>query len=114
MTENDVEDELRIDVETLVGMLTGEDPPTADQIRFVVDALSFATDDALNFLAGRIECHTAHGGGIEPQLAALRSQARSREEKAAVALIGARAAEGAGDPATARDLLTDALTLRPG
>ncbi|HEY3894470.1 MAG TPA: SEC-C domain-containing protein [Pseudonocardiaceae bacterium] len=114
MTENDVEDELSIDVDTLVGMLTGEDPPAGDQIRFVLDALSFASDDALTYLSGRIECHTAHGGGIEPQLAALRSQARSREEKAAAALIGARAAEGAGDPGTARDLLTEALTVRPG
>lgn len=114
MAENGVDDELSIDVDTLVGMLTGEDPPAGDRIRFVLDALSFASDDALTYLSGRIECHTAHGGEIEPWLAAVRSQARSREEKAAVALIGARAAEGAGDPGTARDLLIEALTVRPG
>ena len=110
MAEND----LLIDVETVVGMLTGKDLPDADQIRFLLDALAAADDSALDFLSGRIECHTACGEVVEPQLAALRSQARSREEKAAVALVAARAAEGAGDSATARDLLDEALTLRPG
>jgi tetratricopeptide (TPR) repeat protein len=108
------ENELLIDVETVIGALTGGESPEGDQTRFLLDALVSATDDALGYLSGRIECHTAQGGGIEPQLAALRSQARSREEKAAVALLAARAAEGAGDSATARDLLDEALTLRPG
>lgn len=110
MAEND----LLIDVETVVGMLTGKDLPDTDQIRFLLDALALADDSALDFLSGRIECHTASGEAVEPQLAALRPQARSREEKAAVALVAARAAEGAGDSATARDLLDEALTLRPG
>ncbi|HEX2290078.1 MAG TPA: hypothetical protein VHH53_07775, partial [Pseudonocardiaceae bacterium] len=110
MAEND----LLVDVETVVGMLTGGNLPDADQIRFLLDALAAADDSALDFLSGRIECHTARGGVIEPQLAALRPQARSREEKAAVALGAARAAEGAGDSATACDLLDEALTLRPG
>jgi SEC-C motif len=110
MAENDV----LIDVETVVEMLIDELPPDEERIRFLLDALALATDSALGFLSGRIECHTARGAVIEPQLAALRSQARSREEKAAVALVAARAAEGAGDSATARDLLDEALTLRPG
>lgn len=115
MAENDV----LIDVETLVGMLTGEDPLDADGVRFVLDALTLATDGALGFLSAKIECHTAQGDAtqrdaVQAQLAALRSQARSREEKAAVALIAARAAEGAGDSATACDVLAEALTLRPG
>ena len=108
------ENELLIDVETVVGMLTGGGSPEGDHTRFLLDALACATDDALGYLSGRIECHTAQGGGIEPRLAALRSHARSREEKAAVALLAARAAEGAGDSTTARDLLDEALTLRPG
>ncbi|HEX8933446.1 MAG TPA: SEC-C domain-containing protein [Pseudonocardiaceae bacterium] len=108
------EDEVLIDVETVVRMVTDEDPLDEDGIRFVLDALTAATDSALGFLSGRIECHTAHGGVIGPGLAALRAQARSREEKAAVALVAARAAEGAGDSATARDLINDALTVRPG
>jgi hypothetical protein len=108
------ENDLLIDVNTVAEMLTGDGPPDGDRIRFLLDALASATDDALDLLSGRIECHTARGGVVEPQLAALRSQARSREEKAAVALIAARAAEGAGDCATARDLLDEALTLRPG
>ncbi|MGA9692459.1 MAG: hypothetical protein WBR33_13700, partial [Pseudonocardiaceae bacterium] len=88
MAENDV----LIDVETLVGMLTGEDPLDADGVRFVLDALTLATDGALGFLSAKIECHTAQGDAtqrdaVQAQLAALRSQARSREEKAAVALI---------------------------
>lgn len=113
------ENELLIDVETVVGVLIDGGSPDGDQTQFLLDALVSATNDALGYLSGRIECHTAQchttqGGGIEPQLAALRSHARSREEKAAVALIAARAAEGAGDSATARDLLDEALTLRPG
>ncbi|MGH3773619.1 MAG: SEC-C metal-binding domain-containing protein [Pseudonocardiaceae bacterium] len=108
------QDDLLIDAETVAGMLTSEGPLEGDHIRFLLNALACATDAALGFLSGRIECHTVGGGVVEPRLAALRSQARSREEKAAVALIGARAAEGAGDSATARDLLDEALTLRPG
>jgi hypothetical protein len=115
MAENDV----LIDVDTLVGMLTGEDPLDAAGIRFLLDALTLATDSALGFLSAQIECHGAQSdatgrGVVQAQLAALRSQARSREEKAAVALIAARAAEGAGDSATASDVLAEALTLRPG
>ena len=108
------QNDLLIDAETVAGMLTSEGPPDEGHIRFLLDALACATDDALGFLSGRIECHTARDGVVEPRLAALRSHARSREEKAAVALIAARAAEGAGDSATARDLLDEALTLRPG
>src|SRR5918912_3810249 len=95
-------------------MVVGDEPLECERVRFVLDALASATDSALGFLSGRIECHTAQGGVIDAQLATLRSQARTREEKAAVALVAARAAEGAGDSATARDLINDALTLRPG
>lgn len=108
------DDEVLIDVETVVGTVIDPNGPDGDGVRFVLDALASATDSALGFLSGRIECHTAQGGVIEAQLVALRSQARTREEKAAVALVAARAAEGAGDSATARDLINDALTLRPG
>ncbi|MGH3843688.1 MAG: YecA family protein [Pseudonocardiaceae bacterium] len=108
------DDEVLIDVETVVAMVTGAGALDGDGVRFVLDALTAATDSALGFLSGRIECHTARGGGVEPRLAALRAQARTREEKAAVALVAARAAEGAGDSATARDLIDEALTVRPG
>jgi hypothetical protein len=108
------DDEVLIDVETVVGRLIESTALEQDDVRFVLDALASATDSALGFLSGRIECHTARGGVIDAQLAALRSQARSREEKAAVALVAARAAEGTGDSATARDLINEALTLRPG
>ncbi|MDQ2880644.1 MAG: SEC-C metal-binding domain-containing protein [Actinomycetota bacterium] len=115
MAENDT----LIEVETLVGMLTGEDPLDAAGIRFLLDALTLATDSALGFLSAQIECHTAQSDEtqsevVQAHLAALRKQARSREEKAAVALIAARAAEGTGDSATACDVLGEALTLRPG
>jgi hypothetical protein len=102
------------DVETVVGMIIDERPPDGDRIRFILDALNAATDDALRLLSGRIECHTAQGGTVSPQLAALGAQARTREAKVAVTLLAARAAEGAGDSATARDLIDEALTLRPG
>ncbi|HJT02266.1 MAG TPA: SEC-C domain-containing protein [Pseudonocardiaceae bacterium] len=108
------DDEVQIEVETVVGVVVGDEPLEGDRVRFVLDALAAATDSALGFLSGRIECHTARGGVIDAQLATLRSQARSREEKAAVALVAARAAEGSGDSATARDLINEALTLRPG
>ncbi|HET9254664.1 MAG TPA: SEC-C metal-binding domain-containing protein [Pseudonocardiaceae bacterium] len=105
---------MEIEVETVVGMVCGPEALDGKDVRFVLDALACATDSALGFLSGRIECHTARGGVISERLAALRARARSREETAAVALVSARAAEGAGDSATARDLITEALTLRPG
>ncbi|MGH3753209.1 MAG: YecA family protein [Pseudonocardiaceae bacterium] len=108
------DNDLLTDVDTVAAMLTGDGPPDGDRVRFLLDALVSATDDALSALSGRIECHTARGGVVEPQLAALRSQARGREAKAAVALLAARAAEGAGDSTTACGLLDEALTLRPG
>lgn len=107
------ENDLLIDIETVAGMLTAEESLDGDQIRFLLDALASATDNALSSLSGRIECHTAHGGVVGPQLAALRSQARGREAKAAVALLSARAAEGAGDSATACELIDEALIVRP-
>jgi len=108
------DDEALIDVETVLTMITDAPALEGDNLRFVLDALASATDSALDFLSGRIECHTAQGGVLEAQLAALRAQARNREEKAAVALVAARAAEGSGDSATARDLINEALTVRPG
>lgn len=108
------DDEALIDVETVVAMIIDSPALEGDSLRFVLDALASATDSALDFLSGRIECHTARGGVLETQLAALRSQAHNREEKAAVALVAARAAEGSGDSVTARDLINEALTLRPG
>jgi len=108
------DDEALIDVETVVAMVIDTTPLEGNNLRFVLDALASATDSALGFLSGRIECHTARGGVLDAQLTALRAQARSREEKAAVALVAARAAEGSGDSVTARDLINEALLLRPG
>jgi hypothetical protein len=108
------DDDALIDVETVVAMMVDAPVLEGDDLRFVLDALASATDSALDFLSGRIECHTTRGGNLDAQVAALRSQARNREEKAAVALVAARAAEGAGDSVTARDLINEALTLRPG
>ncbi|MGH3793973.1 MAG: SEC-C domain-containing protein [Pseudonocardiaceae bacterium] len=107
------EADLETDVETVAGMLTGG-TPDEEQTQFLLDALAAATDDALGALSGRIECHTARGGAVGPQLSALRSRARTRETKAAVALVAARATEGAGDSGAACDLIDEALTLRPG
>jgi len=113
------ETDLQTDIETVAGMLTGDRRADEDRTQFLLDALAAATDDALRLLADRIECHTARGGTVEggtvePQLAVLRAQARSREAKAAAALLAARAAEGAGDSTAACDLIDEALTLRPG
>ncbi|HEX2298030.1 MAG TPA: SEC-C metal-binding domain-containing protein, partial [Pseudonocardiaceae bacterium] len=102
------------DVETVVGMLTEDRSPGEERIRFLLEVLTAATDDALRVISGQVECHTAAGDSVAPVLTALRAQSRSRETKAAVALIGARAEEGAGDPTAARDLVEQALELRPG
>lgn len=102
------------DVETVAGMLTGAEPLDSDGTRLVLEALAAATDDALRVISDRVECHTACGGTAERQLARVRAEAHSRETKAAVGLLTARAAEGAGDSATARDLIDEVLTLRPG
>ncbi|HEU0087889.1 MAG TPA: SEC-C domain-containing protein [Pseudonocardiaceae bacterium] len=108
------ETDLQTDVETVAALLTEDRAPDQDRTPFLLETLAAATDDALDWVADRVECHTARGGTVEPQLAPLRSQARSREAKAAVALLAARAAEGAGDCATARDLIEEALSQRPG
>lgn len=114
--ENDLlaDNDRLADVDTVAEMLIAAAPPDTEQTRFLLDALTAASDNALNSISGRIECHTARGGVVEPVLAALRSAARSREAKVAVALLAARAAEGAGDSVTACDLIDEALTLRPG
>ncbi|MGH4027096.1 MAG: hypothetical protein ACRDRV_21200, partial [Pseudonocardiaceae bacterium] len=83
-------------VETVAELLITDRPPDAEGTRYLLDAVNVATDDALRVLADRIECHTAHGGTVSPQLTALRGDARSREAKAAVAFFAARAAEGVG------------------
>lgn len=102
------------DVETVADLLVADGPPDAERTRCLLDAVNTATDDALRVLADRIECHTAQGGKVSSQLTALRGEARSREAKAAVAFFSARAEEGAGDSATARILIDEALTVRPG
>lgn len=102
------------DVDSVADLLTNAEPLDGDRIRYLIDALDAADDDALAVLADRIECHTAHGGTVEPRLAALRAQARNREAKAALALFCARAAEGAGDAEAARTLIDGVLTVRPG
>ncbi|MGH3930795.1 MAG: hypothetical protein ACRDTF_12540, partial [Pseudonocardiaceae bacterium] len=108
------ETEVLADVETVAGMLLGDQPLDQAQAQSLLDALASTSDDALNSVADRIECHTARGGTVEPQLTALRSQARRREARAAVTLLAARAAEGAGDSESARRLIEEALTHRPG
>ncbi|MGH3916947.1 MAG: SEC-C domain-containing protein [Pseudonocardiaceae bacterium] len=108
------ETELLADVETVAGLLLGDKPLDDDQIQFLLDALATASEDALGSFADRIECHTARGAAAEPQLTALRSQARRKEARAAVAFLAARAAEGAGDSESARRLIDEVLTHRPG
>lgn len=102
------------DVDSVADLLTNGEPLDEDRIRFLVDALDAADDDALAVLADRIEGHTTRGGTVEPRLDTLRRQARNREAKAAVALFSARAAEGAGDSEAARTLIDEVLTIRPG
>lgn len=105
--------DLVVDGETIARMLTDVEPLIEDKTQFILDVLAAAPDEALAFVSDRIECHTARGGTAEPLLQALRSQARGKRVRAAVALLAARAAEGAGDSVTASDLIGEALTHRP-
>ncbi|MGH4019036.1 MAG: SEC-C domain-containing protein, partial [Pseudonocardiaceae bacterium] len=108
LTETDV----IVDAETIAGLLIGDVPLGEDQAWFLLDVLASAPDEALTFLAGQVERHTARGGEVGA-LRALRSNARGRHVKAAVALLAARAAEGAGDSTAACDLIGEALAQRP-
>lgn len=105
--------DLVVDGETIARMLTDIEPLVEEKTQFILDVLASAPDEALAFLSGRIECHTARGGTADPLLQALRSQARGKRVQGAVALLAARAAEGAGDSVAASDLIGEALTHRP-
>jgi SEC-C motif len=107
------ETEVLVEAGDIARLLIADEPPGDGGAEFLLDVLAAAGDDALKFLSGQVECHTARGGDVGPLLRLLRSNARGRYQKAAVALIAARAAEGAGDAAAARDLIHEALALRP-
>jgi hypothetical protein len=105
------ETDILLDAQTLAKWLT--EPLEVDQTGFLLEALATAPEEALDFLSCQVECHTTRGGEVGGLLQALRSQARGKHAKAAVALLSARAAEGAGDSTSARDHIHDALTHRP-
>ncbi len=102
-----------MDGATMARMLTEEGPPDEEQVRFLLDMLAAAPDEALDFVAGQVECHTARGGDLNPLVAALRSRARGTHARAAATFVAARAAEGAGDSETASHLIDQVLDLRP-
>jgi tetratricopeptide (TPR) repeat protein len=105
--------DILVDTATLAGLLTWDQPADDDTVPFLLDALSAAPDEALDHLSRQIECHTAGGENVDPLLRTLRAKARTRHAKAAVEFLAARAAEGAGDSQTAKDLIDKALEIRP-
>lgn len=117
MIDNDRTAVAQIDVlmdgATMARMLTTEGPPEKEQVEYLLDVLAAAPDEALDFVAGQVECHTARGGDLDPLVAALRSRARGIHARAAAAFVAARAAEGAGESETARHLIDQVLDLRP-
>ena len=65
------------------------------------------------YVAGEIERRTAEGFRFGGQLAMLRQAAVTAPGRAAVALLEARSAEGAGDSAAAERLTGEALAEQP-
>ncbi len=107
------ETDVLVDSDTVAGWLTSDEPLDEDQTDFLVDILATAPDEALDFLSGQVECHTARGGDVSALLRVIQSKARGKYAKAAVALLSARAAEGAGDSTSAREHINDSLAHRP-
>lgn len=66
------------------------------------------------YVDDEVERRTADGASFASQLAMLRQAAVTAPERAAVALLQARSAEGAGDSATAERLTSEALAAQPG
>src|SRR5271166_2129804 len=67
----------------------------------------------VGYVADEVERRAAEGTRFGDQLSALRRIATSGPERAAVSLLAARAAEGAGDSGTAERLVHEALTAQP-
>jgi len=65
------------------------------------------------YVPDEVERRSAEGTRFDHQLAVLQRVAKSGPERAAVTLLAARAAEGAGDSNTAERLAHEALTAQP-
>ncbi|MEO3862139.1 SEC-C domain-containing protein [Acrocarpospora sp. B8E8] len=87
-----------------------DDPQHAPSL--LRDYLS-TTPAVVGYVAAEVERRTAEGTRFGPQLAELRSIARTGLERAAVAMLAARAAEGAGDSEAAERLVHEALAAQP-
>jgi len=90
-----------------VGLLLAQDPGD------VLKDLMFSPA-VTAYVADEVERRTADGASFASQLAMLRQAAVTAPERAAVALLQARSAEGAGDSATAERLTSEALAAQPG
>jgi hypothetical protein len=96
----------------LIALLTGDQTPAADPGVLLRGLVSHA--GAAGYLAAEIERRTANEGvWFTTGLDRLAAAAASPAERAAVALCRAGAAEGAGDPDTARRLIAAALAEQP-
>ncbi|MGI9003128.1 MAG: hypothetical protein ACR2GH_15965, partial [Pseudonocardia sp.] len=62
MIDNDRTAVAQVDVlmdgATMARMLTTEGPPEKEQVEYLLDVLAAAPDEALDFVAGQVECHT--------------------------------------------------------
>jgi len=67
----------------------------------------------VGYVADEVERRAAEGTRFDDQLAVLQGIAKPGPERAAVRLLAARAAEGAGDSGTAEHLVHEALTEQP-
>jgi hypothetical protein len=67
----------------------------------------------VGYVADEVERRVAEGTRFDDQLAVLHGIAKPGPERAAVLLLAARAAEGAGDSDTAERLVHEALTAQP-
>jgi tetratricopeptide (TPR) repeat protein len=72
-----------------------------------------ASPAVVGYVADEVERRAAAGTRFDHQLAVLHRIAKTRPERAAVTLLAARAAEGAGDSDTAERLVHEALAAQP-
>lgn len=96
-----------------IGMLlTWSDEDEKHPAKLLRQYLTFSPK-VVGFVAGEVERRTFEGACFDDRLAALMAIAATAAERAAAALLTARAAEGAGDSGTAGHLVLEALAAQP-
>jgi hypothetical protein len=93
---------------TALGILLSDSPDPKE----ILGNLVFSPG-VVGFVSAEIEYRTLHGFSFAAAVAGLREAARTPLEHVAALFCAARAAEGAGDSASASDLVREVLFLQP-